>query len=75
MSYLRQGMFLLLAQAVFILPLHIVGMELHHSELLDTAIVSEYVGEEIGILGMDLALCWSQLIHLDTVNGCAYGAP
>jgi hypothetical protein len=63
-----------MAQAEFILPLHVVGMELHLSELLDMAIVFVFDGEEIDILGLDPALCWPQLIYLYTLNGCAYGA-
>jgi len=38
------------------------------------AIVSEFYGEEIDILELGPALCWPQLIYLDTLNGCAYGA-
>jgi hypothetical protein len=49
-------------------------MELQLSELLDMAIVSEFDGEEIDILELDQALCWPQLIYLDTLNGYAYDA-
>ena len=48
--------------------------EPHLSELLDMAIVSEFDGEEIDVLELDPALYRPQLLYLDTLNECAYGA-